>query len=79
MFICHKLGVSNEAAVLQACHMSDSRACSIGSVYHASVVRGCVPVSAASSLIYHFWFLKHHYSAAARHDHRRCKTQLSYP
>ena len=26
MLICHKLGVSNEAAVLQACHMSDVHA-----------------------------------------------------
>ena len=26
MLICHKLGVSNEAAVLQACHMSDVNA-----------------------------------------------------
>ena len=46
------------------------RACSIGSVFHASVMRGCVLVSASSSLIYHFWFLKHHHSAM---------TQLSYP
>ena len=38
--------------------------CNIGSVCHASVVRGCVPLSASSSLIYHFWFLKHHHSAA---------------
>ena len=34
------------------CDMSDVH----GSVYHASVVRGCVPVSASTSLIYHFWF-----------------------
>ena len=26
MLICHKLGVSNEAAALQACHMSDVHA-----------------------------------------------------
>ena len=32
------------------------RASSIGSVYHASVIRGCVPVSASSSLIYHSGF-----------------------
>ena len=80
MLICHKLVVSNAAAVLQACDMSDvRRACNIGSVYHASVVIGCAPVSASSSLIYNFWFLKHHYSAAMDHHHRRCETQLSYP
>ena len=28
------------------------RACNIGSVYHASVVRGCAPVSASSCLIF---------------------------
>ena len=44
----------------------------IGSVCHASVVRGCVRLSASSSLIYHFWFLKHHHSAATPHHHRRC-------
>ena len=49
------------------------RACSIASVYHASVVRGWVPVSALSGFIFHFWFLKHHHSAATRHDHRRCR------
>ena len=45
MLICHKLVVSNEAAVLQACHVSESvgRACNIydlyfGSVCHARVV-----------------------------------------
>ena len=52
------------------------RACNIGSVYHASVVRGCAPVSASSSLIFHFWFLKHHHSAATHHYHRSCETQL---
>ena len=55
------------------------RACNIGSVYHASAVRGCVPVSTSSSLIYHFWFLKHHHPAATHHHHRRCMRQLSYP
>ena len=44
----------------------------IVSVCHASVVRGCVRLSASSSLIYHFWFLKHRYSAATPHHHRRC-------
>ena len=29
-------------------------ACNIGSVYHASVVRGCVLVSTSSSVIHHF-------------------------
>ena len=43
----------------------------IVSVCHASVVRGCVPLS-SSSLIYHFWFLKHHHSAATTHHHRCC-------
>ena len=43
----------------------------IASVCHASVVRGCVPLSASSSLIYHFWFLKHHHSAPTPHHHRR--------
>ena len=87
MFICHKLVVSNEAAGLQACHVSDVqcllqavRATSaFGSVCHASVVRGCVQLSASSSLIYHFWFLKHHHSAARHHHHGRWETQLSYP
>ena len=55
------------------------RAWNIGSVYHASVVRGCVPVSASSSLIYHFSFVKHHHSAARHHHHRHCETLLSYP
>ena len=41
--------------------------------------RGCVPVSATSSLLYHFSFLKHNHSAASHHHHRRCETQLSYP
>ena len=47
----------------------------IVSVCHArlaSVVRGCVPLSASSSLIYHFWFLKHHHSAVTPRHHRRC-------
>ena len=50
----------------------------IGSVYHASVVRGCVPMCTSSSLIYYFWFLKHHHSAATHHHLCSCKTQL-YP
>ena len=71
MLICHKLVVSNEAATLQACHVSPSRrACNIGSACHASV---------SSSLIYHFWFLKHHHSAATPNHHNRWETQLSYP
>ena len=44
------------------------RACNIGSVYHASVARGYVPVSTSSNLIYHFQFLKHH------HQQRRITT-----
>ena len=81
MLICHKLLVSYEAAVPQACHVSDVQATSaaISSVCHASVVRGCVRLSASSSLIYHFWFLKHHHSAATHYHHRRLETQLSYP
>ena len=80
MLICHKLGASNESADGGTASISYvTPACSIGSVDHASVVRGCLPVSASSSLIYHFWFLKHHHSAATRHDHHRCKIQLSYP
>ena len=55
------------------------RACNIGSVCHASVVRGYVPLSASSSLFYHFWFLKHHHSAATPHQHNRWETPLSYP
>ena len=59
------------------------RVCNIGSVCHASVVRGCVKnkkyPSASSSLIYHIWFLKHHHSAATPHHHNRWETQLSYP
>ena len=41
----------------------------IGSVYHASVMRGCVPLSASSSLTYHCWSLKDHHYAATRHHH----------
>ena len=51
----------------------------IGSVCHASPVRGCVPLSTSSILIYHFWFLKHHHSAATPHHHRRLEMQVSYP
>ena len=81
MLICHKLVVSNQAAGLQACHMSDAHATgtNLGSVCHASVVRGYVLLSASSSRIYHFWFLKHHHSAARHHHHSRWETQLSYP
>ena len=54
------------------------RACNIGSVSHASVVRGCVPLSSSSSFIYHFWFLKQHHYAAMHHHHqhwwRSCHT-----
>ena len=55
------------------------RLLSVGSICHANVVRGCVPLSASSSLIYHFWFLKHHHSAATPHHHNRWEMQLSYP
>ena len=80
MLICHKRVASNEAEVLQACHVSDVHHCMqqcshigcIGSACHASVVRCCVPLSSSSSLIYHFWFLKHHHSAATSHHHRSC-------
>ena len=57
--------------------MSDGHA-NTGSVYHASVVRGCVPASISSSLFYHFWFLKHRHSAATPHHHSRCMGQLLY-
>ena len=60
-------------------HVICQSAYNIGIVYHASVVRGYVSVSASSSLIYHFWSLKHYHSAATHHYHRRCETQLSYP
>ena len=53
------------------CQTCMQQCSNIGSVCHASVVRGCVPLSASSSLMYHFWFLKHHHSAAT-HDHHRC-------
>ena len=81
MLICHKRVASNEASVLQACHVSDVHATgsNLGSVCRASAVRGCVSLSASSSLIYHFWFLKHHHSAARHHHHRRSETLLSYP
>ena len=62
-----------------SCVDSVGRACNIGSVCHASVVRGCVPLSALSSLIYHFRFLKHHHSAATPHHHNRWETLLLYP
>ena len=55
------------------------RAWKIGCVYNASVVRGCALLSASSSLIYRFWFLKHNHSAATHHHHCRWDTQLSYP
>ena len=48
MLICHKRVASNEAAVLQACHMSD--------MHTTSAVRGCVPLGTSSSLIYHLGF-----------------------
>ena len=54
--------------------LSSRCACNIGSVYHASVVTGCVLVSTSSNLIYYFWFLKHHHSAATHHHHRSCRT-----
>ena len=78
MLSFHKLVVSNEAAGLQTCHMSDAHATgsNLGSVSHAS---SYVPLSASTSLIYHFWFLKHHHSAVRHHHHRRWETQLSYP
>ena len=77
MLICHKCVALNEAAVLQACHVSDVHATvqplnHIVSVGHASIVRGCVPLSSSVCLIYHFWFLKHHHSAATPHHHWRC-------
>ena len=75
MLICYKLEWSGGTASMSYVR----RACNIGSVYHVSVVRGCVPVSISSSLIYHCWFLKHHHSAATPHHHRRCMRQLSYP
>ena len=77
MLICHKLISSIGAAVLQECHMSDMHA-TLASVYHASVPRGCVPLSTSSCLIYHFWFLQHHHSAATPHHHRRCMRRLLY-
>ena len=82
MLICHKLVASNGAEVLQACHMSQTcmqhRHLAVGSVCNASFVRGCVPLSASSSLIHHFWLIKHHHSAATPHHHSRCMRQLSY-
>ena len=54
------------------CQTCMQQCSNIGSVCHASVGRGCVPLSASSSLINHFWFLKHHHSAATHHHHRRC-------
>ena len=55
--------------ICQTCMLQCSH---IGSVCHASDVRGCVLLSASSSLIYHFWFLKHHHSAATHHHHLCC-------
>ena len=74
MLICHKLVASNEAAVLQACHVSDVHA----TMQPHRRCQSCqrreryVPLSSSPSLIYHFWFLKHHHSAATHHHHRRC-------
>ena len=84
MLICHKLHISSGAAVLQSkSYVRRASPCMqqsiIGSDCHASVVRGCVPLSASASLIYHFWSLKHHHSAAQHHYHRRWETKLSYP
>ena len=64
--------------ICQTC-MSDIRRQTSYDRRQTSVVRGCVPVSASSSLIYHFWFLKHHHSASTHHHRRRCEMQLSYP
>ena len=69
MFTCHKLA-SN--AVLQVCRLSD--VCATLSVYHASVVRGCVPMSVSSSLVYHFWFLKTPSPSSNASSLRRCVT-----
>ena len=83
MLICHKLDVSSRAAVLQS--MSCVRRASPCKCMQQSAVtvmpasRGCAPLSASSSLIYHFWSLKHHHSAARHHYHRSLETQLSYP
>ena len=63
----------------QTCMQQAADSSNIGSVYHASIMWGCVPLSASSSLIYDFWSLKHHHSAAMHHHHRRWETQLSYP
>ena len=74
MLISHKRVASNEAAVLQLCHVSD---------VHATMQPHCQCLScqrrerlcaaeALSSLIYYFWFLKHHHSAPTPHHHLRC-------
>ena len=75
MLICHELVVSNEAAALQACHVSYMHGTSAVSTMPARL-------SAAGRLLQlmvHLWSLKHHHSAATHHHHYRCKTQLSYP
>ena len=74
LLFCHKRVTSNEAAVRKhvICQTCMQQCSHIGSVCHASVVWGCVPLSASSSLNYHFWFLKHHHSAGTHHHHRRC-------
>ena len=74
MFIGHKRVVSNEAAVLQACHVSDVHATMQPHRQCLSCQRRerLVLLSSSASFIYHFWFLKHHHSAATPQHHRRC-------
>ena len=54
------------------CRTSMHQCNHIASDCRASLVRGYVPLSSSSSLIYHFWFLKQYHSAATPHHHRRC-------
>ena len=52
MITAEPVATAGTSCKLQSLHVP----CNIGSLYHASIVRGCVPVTGSFSLIYHFWF-----------------------
>ena len=87
MLICHKLVVSNEAAVLQACHVSDVHAtsavwcCSV-MLHNYMLIMPCQRrerLCAAERLIQSYLSLEQHQSAATPHHHNHWEMQLSYP
>ena len=74
MFICHELYVSNPAALLQVCHMSDVCAILAVSIMPASWEVLCRWPSHLSLLV-----SQTPSPAATHHQLRHCETQLSYP